>query len=70
MPIKKFRSLDDIRKALRVEPGTLEHSYALRSVFWMADRFAPKQQLPPGVYKYRSIEEARAQRTTWEQFGR
>ena len=29
MPIKKFRSLDDIRKALRVEPGTLEHSYAL-----------------------------------------
>jgi len=42
MPIKKFRSLDDIRKALRVEPGTLEHSYALRSVFLDGRPVRPK----------------------------
>jgi hypothetical protein len=65
MPIQKFRSLLEAHKALRVRPGTAEHSRALRSVFWMAARFAPERRPPPGVFKYRSIEEAQAQRKAW-----
>ena len=65
MPIQKFRSLLEASRALRVRPGTAEHSRALRSVFWMAAQFAPERQLPPGVFKFRSIEEAQAQRKAW-----
>ena len=64
MPIEKFRSLDAIHQAVRIRTGTEEHSRALRSVFWMA-RLSPEQRFPPGVYKYRSLEEAQAQRQSW-----
>jgi len=62
MPVQKFRSLLEAGKKKRFQPGTAEFSNALRSVFWMAARFAPPQKLPPGVYKFRSIEQAQAQK--------
>jgi len=65
MPVQKFRSLLEAGKKKRFQPGTAEFSNALRSVFWMAARFAPPQKLPPGVYKFRSIEQAQAQKKAW-----
>ena len=66
MPIQKFRSLTEARHALRIHAGTAEHSRALRAVFWMASHFAPPRKISPGVYKFRSIEEAQAHRKSWE----
>jgi hypothetical protein len=65
MPIQKFRSVGAIQSVERFSPGTKEHNRALRAVFWMAAKLSPNQQYPPGVYKYRSLEEAQAQKRSW-----
>jgi hypothetical protein len=49
-----------------VSPGTPEHSRSIHAVLALVSVFAPKRNLPPGVIKYRSIEEADAQRESWE----
>ena len=66
MPIRKFHSLEEARRALWVRPGTPEHSRALRSVFWLAARFCPAPQVPPGVFKYRTLEEAQAHKKCFQ----
>jgi hypothetical protein len=66
MPIQKFRSAADASKSpVRLRPGTKEHSLALRAVFSIAALLSPPRRFPPGVYKYRSITEAQAQRSRW-----
>lgn len=65
MPVQKFRFIEEARKALRVEPGSLDHTRAVRSVFGIASLLGPPLRLPPGVYRFRSIEEAQAQRRAW-----
>ena len=67
MPVRKFRSLSEAALAERFRPGTVEFSCALHCVFWMAARFAPPRKAPPGVHKFRSIEEAQARKRAWEQ---
>ncbi len=62
MPLRKFRSLDEAGRPKRLTPGTEEVSRALRNVFRLTARFAPAQQLPPGVFKFRSIEQAQEQK--------
>ena len=66
MVVRKFHSLSEATQAKRLQPGTAEFSQALRSVFWMANKFAPHRQLPPGIHKFRSIEEAQASKKSWE----
>jgi hypothetical protein len=65
MPVRKFRTLDEAGRPQRYQPGTEEFSRALRSVFRLAELFAPPQKCPPGVFKFRSIEQAQAQRIAW-----
>lgn len=65
MPIHKFRSLSEAGRATQLLPRTDEFSRALRSVFWMAARFASAQKCPPGVHKFRTIEEAQEQKKLW-----
>jgi len=65
MPIQKFNSISEIGKRKRLQPGTLEFRNAIRSVFWMAQRFAPPQNLPPGVHKFRDIVQAQKQKRAW-----
>jgi hypothetical protein len=65
MPIRKFNSISEIGKRKKLQPGTPEFRNALRSVFWMAQRFAPHQNLPPGVHKFRDIEQAQKQKRVW-----
>ena len=66
MGIRKFRSLEEAAQAKWFDPGTVEFSNALRSVFWMARKFAANRQAPSGIHKFHSIEEAQACKKSWE----
>ncbi len=65
MPVRKFRSAAEIPSVLWVRPGTEEHTRALKAVFATALLLAPPRRFRAGVFKYRAIEEAQAQRRAW-----
>jgi hypothetical protein len=65
VPIQKFRTLEEMEIAW-VSPGTAEHNRSIQAVFGLVSLFVPKRKLPPGVFRYRTIEEADAQRECWE----
>ena len=61
MPIRKFRSVEDLHKPIWHRPGDPSLYRAMRIV-WDFGRRANHRRFRPGVYKYRSIEEmSRAQ---------
>jgi hypothetical protein len=62
MPIHKFHSLIEASGFRKLEPGGEEFSRALRSTFYLAARLSPSPAPPPGIIKFRNIEEAQAQR--------
>jgi len=66
MPIRKFRSLQEMEDSLWREPGDPQLVRAIRSVWAFAARTCPKL-FPPGVYRHRSIEDAQRQRDLWEE---
>lgn len=65
MPVRKFRSLQEMEDSLWRQPGAPELSRAIASVWEFARRTCPRS-FPPGVYKHRSIEDAEHQREQWE----
>ena len=65
MPVRKFPSLAEAEQAKRILPGSVEFSRAVRAVFWIAATLSPMRNAPPGVYKFRSLEEAQAQKKAW-----
>ena len=66
MPVQKFRTLDEMRRAQRMAPDDPRLPRVIRfnwELGWaMAGSFVP----PRGVFKFRSIEEANAHRKRWE----
>ena len=66
MPVKKYRSVEEMEDASWTAPGTAEHSRAIQRVIELVTFFASKKRLPPGVFKFRSVEEASAQREAWD----
>ncbi len=66
MPVFKYKSLDEMRRAQQMKSGDPRLLNVLRLVWtrsWiLAGRFVP----PRGVFKFRSIEEANAHRRAWE----
>ncbi len=66
MPVRKFHSIAEANQPKRFGPGTVEFSRALRAVFWIAATFAPPRIVPPGVHKFRNIEEAQARKKSWQ----
>jgi hypothetical protein len=66
MPIRKFRSLEEMEDSLWHEPGDPRLWRAIEAVWSFADRTCPKR-FPPGVYKHRSIEDAERLREVWEE---
>lgn len=66
MPVKKFRSLEEMEESLWHEPGDPALWRAIRRVWGFAARTCPRR-FPPGVYKHRSIEEAQRQREIWQE---
>jgi hypothetical protein len=65
MPVRKFRTLEEAGRPIKLQQGTEEFRRVLHSVFRLAALFAPGQIYPPGVYKFRSIEESQAQKISW-----
>ncbi len=64
MPVRKFRDLQEMEDSLWREPGP-ELWRAIERVWSFAARTVPRH-FPPGVYKHRSIEEAKRLREQWE----
>lgn len=66
MPVYKFRTLDQMRRAQWLTPGDPRLPRVIRLVWqraWeMAGRFIP----PRGLFKFHSMEEANAHRRAWE----
>ena len=73
MPVRKYRSVEEMSEmedSFWVPPGTPEHIAAVRRVLEYAALFGTWKNNPRGVFKYRSMEEAQAQREEWERLGR
>lgn len=64
MPVRKYRSADEAEplRAERLDPDNLR-----RVIDWSAfcRRLHPVR-FPPGVFRYRTIEAAAAEREAWE----
>lgn len=63
MPVQKFRSLDEADRATRHEPFAPENLRILTSMSTTL-RLLGGWNLPKGVFKYRSVEDADA---AWEE---
>jgi hypothetical protein len=66
MPVRKFRSLEGMEDSLWREPGDPGLLRAIDRVWRFAAETCPRR-FPPGVYRHRSIEEAKGQREAWDQ---
>lgn len=67
MPVRKFRSIEEMSDAdlAWLPQGSPELWRAIRRVWSSAGAMVP-WRLPPGVHRYRNMEEANAQRAEWE----
>lgn len=65
MPIRKFRDVADMPDETWREPGSPELARAIAGLWDFAARTAPRR-FPPGVFRFRSIEEAEAANAAWE----
>ena len=65
MPVKKFRSVEEMEGSLWRQAGDPELLRAIRAVWSFAAQTVPRH-FPPGVYKHRSIEDAQRLRDEWE----
>lgn len=61
MPVQRFRTLDDARRALWTGPDDAKLSHRLRELWRFSARLAPPS-FPRGVRRFRTIEEANADR--------
>ncbi len=66
MGVRKFRDVSEMEDTLWREPGDAELLSAIASVWDFAARTVPRR-FPPGVYRHRSIEEAKALKETWDE---
>lgn len=68
MPVRKFRSVEEMSDELGDEPWLPvgpDLWRALGNLEALAAR-TTNHHFPPGVYRHRSIEEAQAQRERWQ----
>ncbi len=65
MPVRKFRSVEEMEGNTWREPGDPELFRAIRST-WSFAQQTVRRRFPPGVYKHRSIEDAEKLREEWE----
>jgi hypothetical protein len=66
MPVRKLRGLQEMEDSLWREPGDPQLWKAIEAVWRFAAETVPRR-FPPGVYKHRSIEEAKLLRDRWEE---
>lgn len=65
MPVRKYRSVEDMPRPAPLAPLRAENLEAACELTEMAYRMRP-WRFVPGVHKYRSIEEANLRRARWE----
>ena len=65
MPVRKFRSVEEMEGNTWREPGAPELFRAIRST-WDFARRTLRPRFPPGVYKHRTIEDAEELREEWK----
>ena len=66
MRVERFRTLDEARRALWLKPGDPRLERVVAWVWALGTALAGPSPLPPGVSKFRTIEEANADRKKWE----
>ena len=64
MPVRKFRSLEEMEDSVWRSPDDPLLARAIAEVWEFAEITCP-QRFPPGVHKHRSIEEAQRLREQW-----
>jgi hypothetical protein len=65
MPVRKFRSVEAMNQPVWRTPGDPALYRAIAALWDTGARTNPRR-FPPGVYRYRSIEELDAQVTEWQ----
>ena len=65
MPVRKFRSVDDMKRGRWREPGDPELYRAIAAVWTFGRRTRPRR-FPPGVYRHRSMDALNAQTEQWQ----
>ena len=65
MPVRKFRTIEEMNGDRWYRPGDPELYRAIRRVWELGHRTI-QQRFPPGVYKLRSIEEMNALQRRWD----
>ena len=66
MPLRKFRSIEEMDGNTWREPGDPELFRAMRSTWALAQKMT-RPSFPPGVHRHRSAAEAEALQTAWEE---
>lgn len=66
MPVRKFRTVEALNQPVWRTPGAPELFRAIEAL-WTAGMRLQGRRFPPGVHKYRSIEELNAQVERWQQ---
>ncbi len=64
MPVRRFRSSEDMKRLLWRTPGDPELAASIKAVWEFGRRTNPRQ-FPPGVFKHRSMAEPNAQTERW-----
>jgi hypothetical protein len=65
MPVRKFRSVEEMGGPTWYAPGDPALYRAIRRVWGLAHRIL-KPRFPPGVHKHRSIESMNALQEAWD----
>ena len=68
MPVQKFRTLEEAERALWTEPAGATLIERIRRV-WHRSTILAGRSFPTGVRKYRTLEEAEADRQRWLRLG-
>jgi hypothetical protein len=66
MPVRKFRSLQELEDAVWRSPGDPALFRVIEETWSFSDILCP-QEFPPGVYRHRSVQEAQELRERWEE---
>ena len=64
MPVRKFRTVEEMERPGCRQPGDPDLYRAIRHV-WDFGRRSGRRRFPPGVYKHRSIGQLNAQSEQW-----
>jgi len=67
MPVRKFHSVDEMRREQRVSADDPRLPEVIRTVWEWGWEMAGRAEPPRGLLKFRSVEEADAHRRKWEE---